>query len=464
MKKITKFLDSKFYIFGVFAFTLITWSIYHDTPPYQFNIFNMIGVFSLIFLIALLMIFFNDTKYTIPPFLSLFFVVNKADLTFDTTTVVVPIIVMALLIISFVTHMIIYKFKLSKKTFFYGFLLIAISYIIPLIYTPFLSAGLAPSLIGLTYVFVYVFFANTQKADFKYYFTILMAINLLLVMQVFIYIYRGFFIWTDLPFFERLFLGWLRNLGWANINDVTFYITLTFPSYLYFIFKQPRKIYWFFMLCAIIAVVLTKSRGGYMGFGIVLILSIILIIKHSPKSNLKYLYILFGLPLLSVLLNPGIIIAIWNDFRTSFGSGFDFFTGNRIYIYTEGLKIFLRYPIFGGGWLSIQTFPFDGRIFMFHSTIIQVLAAMGLFGLIALVIHYIQITKFIKRNYSFEVILFMIGYLATQIHGLIENVQFSVPYSILIAVILSVYETNEHKTEFELSSINHYALIERKDC
>lgn len=440
MHAIEKFLESKYYVFTIFLITLISWMNHEINPQFGFNTINMISVYFFVVMTAVFLFFFKNTKYVVPLIFSLLFVLNKQDLTFNTTTLIFPVVSLSLLILSFVFHCIRFKIVLRARTFFGGFLLIAIAYIIPIIYIPIELSTLPVFLIGLVYVWFYVFFSNTIEVNDSDIFTWLVAINMLLVAQMFIFTYRGFFIWPDLNFFDRLFLGWLRNLGWGNLNDLTFYITLTFPSYLYFIIKKNQAIYWLPMFLSVIAIVLTKSRGGYLGFGFMFMMSSIFLIKFGRQKDRIRLLIFVAIPIITLLMVPGILLTIWEDFQTSIGSGIDFFTGNRLYIYQNGLKIFSQYPIFGAGWLSINWFPFDGRIFMFHSTIIHVLATMGLFGLFALVVHYYQILTFFKRHIGFATILFIIGYFATQVHGLIENVQFSVPYSVLLAILLSSFE------------------------
>jgi hypothetical protein len=75
---------------------------------------------------------------------------------------------------------------------------------------------------------------------------------------------------------------------------------------------------------------------------------------------------------------------------------------------------------------------------------------MGLFGLFALCVHYYQIFYLVYDHFTFEKQLILIGYIATQLHGLIDNVQFSVPYSFLIPIIFAVIETSTKETSFKL--------------
>jgi O-antigen ligase len=156
------------------------------------------------------------------------------------------------------------------------------------------------------------------------------------------------------------------------------------------------------------------------------------------------------LTVLSVLsyLGREIFYIWWDYFKQSWSNDIDEFSSFRITIYKKGIENFLDYPIFGAGWAAlINEYP-QHRWFMYHSTIVQSLAAMGLFGFITLLIHYFQVFKYMLTKITLEKYLFLIGYLASQAHGLIDNVQYAVPYSIMIVFILAIFETSEKKTSF----------------
>jgi O-antigen ligase len=450
MNKIEKFLNSGIYIALIFLITFISWTFYQDTPPYQFNLYNMLGVLFLVFIQTLILIFYKNTLYIIPIIVSILFIINKSDMTFDTAASLgFPIIALTLFLSGFIIHIIRFKPVFKKGIFFLGFFLIFLSYIIPLIYRPFMIQAIPVSFISLLYLLLYIFLSSTLKSNLNYLFKIMMFANILLTFEVFFYLYQGYLLNPELTFYYRIFAGWGRNLGWANINDMCFYIALTLPSYLYFIFKKPNNyLVWGLMTFPVIAVFLSKSRGGIIGFVIALgLIGILFLIKGNKRHIIQGIIFVSFLVVLFWLNKEAPII--WYEYLLdSLGDDLNDFSSNRLYIYAEGLKVFYRYPLFGGGWLSIYDFEFSGRIFMYHSTFIQALAAMGLFGLVALLIHYVQIFKFMFKNITFEKYLFLIGYLATQIHGLIDNVQYSVPYSVLIVIILALYETSERDSLF----------------
>ena len=215
------------------------------------------------------------------------------------------------------------------------------------------------------------------------------------------------------------------------------------------------------MILPVIAVLLSKSRGGMIGFVVALSGMGLFFILKGNKKHLFHGMIFLAFSAVIFYIGRDALYIWWEFLMDSLGNDLNDFSSNRLYIYEQGWLIFKQYPLFGGGWLSIKWFTFGGRIFMFHSTFVQALAAMGIFGLIALLIHYYQIGKFMLVNHKLEKSLFLIGYVATQVHGLIDNVQYAVPYSVLIVIILSVYETSEVKTSFDKKNHRYY-LIEEK--
>ena len=460
MRIIDKFLNSGYYILLIFMITFLSWSFYQDTPPYAFNLYNMIGILTIIFIMMVVLIISKNTMYALPPFLSILFIINKSNMDFDIFVNNVFIYIgFSFLLLGPIIHIIRFKPKFKKGYFFLGLFLIALSYVAPLLYLPFDVRAIPISLVAFLYLGVYVFFNSTMKGHLDFLFKMLLIINLLLTAQVFFYIYQGYVLNSEVEFFYRIFQGWGRNLGWANINDMCFYIALTFPSYLYFIFKKPQTyLIWFMMLLPTLAVILSKSRGGVIGFGVVIIGVIVFFVIKGNKKHLSHGLVFLILSIVGFYLIRDIFYIWYEFFLDSFGEDLNSFSSNRIEIYKNGLMMFRSYPIFGAGWFSIQWLYPGERMYMYHSTFIQALAAMGLFGLISLLIHYFQIARYFLTNFTLEKSLFIIGYIASQTHGLIDNVQYAVPYSVIIVILLAVFESSEKKTSFELVNKRYHLL------
>lgn len=462
MTKIEKFFNSTFYVLLVFLITFISWSFYKETPPHAFNLYNMIGLFFLVLLNTFLLITYKNTLYTIPIVISFLFIINRTDMTFETASAFgLPIIAFATFLIGYLIHFVRFRPKIKTGVFFLGFFLIALGYVIPLLYTPFTMSLFTISIMGFIYLSFYIFYASTLKGNIDYLFKIMIAINILITAQFFFFTYQGFILNPELEFFDRLFIGWGRRLGWANVNDVAIYLSLTFPAYLYFIFKNPKTYtFWILMFFPMIAVLLSKSRGGMIGFVLTLLAVFIFFVLRGNKKHLLrgLLFITFSLIIFYVGRTA---FYLWCQFfLDSFGNDLNSLSSGRIEMYLIGLDVFKQYPLFGGGWLSLVERSGNPMFVMYHSTIVHALAAMGLFGFGALIIHYYQVFKYMFVRLSLEKSLFLIGYLATQIHGLIDNTQYSVMYSVLVLLFLSIWETSPKQTIFKLNNHRYHLLNE----
>lgn len=462
MKHIERFLNSGVFIAIIFLMTLISWSFYKETPPHVFNIYNLAGIFILSGLMFIILSLFKNTLYISPILISFLFILNKSDMNFETTVSFAwPYIVLGLLFLGPIVHYIRFKPTFKKGHFTLGLLLIAISYVANLLFLPFDIQAIPVSILGFVYLGFYLFLTSSVRGNIAYIFKIMLFANILLTLQVGIYLYRGYMAHPELEFIERLFVGWGRNLGWANINDMCFYIALTFPSYIYFIYKKPyRNMYlWLVMIIPVIVVILSESRGGMIGFAFSFFGVLAFNLVKGHKIQLSQMLVFMALLAIIFFIFQGALFKWWETFKASFGEDLNDFSTGRMDIYKQGFEVFKAHPLFGGGWLSLQQLNPGSRLFMYHSTPVQSLAAMGLFGFVALIIHYIQVATFFFKSLTLEKSLFIIGYLASQIHGIIDNVQYAVPYSLLMVIIFAIWENSELKTEFDI--VHHrYQLLE----
>ncbi len=461
MKKLETFLNSGLYISIIFLITFVSWSFYHETPPHAFNIYNISGLLILVLINTAILILFKNTLYSIPTLFSFLFISNQSGISFESLSQLwLLILAFSIFLIGPMVHFIRFKPKLKKGKFFLGFALMAVSYLAPIIFMSNRMQAFLVSFAGTLFLGLYVFYSSTLKGNLNYLFKMLMFANLLLTAQVFFFVYQGYLLNPELDLYHRIYAGWGRTFGWANVNSICFYITLTFPSYLYFIFKKPKTyLIWFAMILPVIAVILTKSRGGMLGLVVATLGMILFFILKGNKKHLLHGLVFLVFSMILFYIFRGAIYLWWEFLLESLGNNLNDFSSSRLVIYEQGWLIFKQYPVFGGSWLAINSFSLGQELFMFHDTFIHVLATMGIFGLIALLVHYYQIGKFMFINHKLEKSLFLTAYIATQIHGLIENVQFAVPYSILIVIILSVFETSEKQTSFDVIN-NRYHLIE----
>ncbi len=464
IQKLKHLISSTNYIIIIYTITFISWLLGGDFfDIVAFSPFNIYGIFILILLLSFTLIIEENTLFSIPILSGFLFIISNSSINFDTlNTFGLPYIALGLIIVSLLIHIFKFKRKIRLGGLFIGLLLISIAYLIPLIYTETTLNAYAISGIGLIYLLFYVFLTTNTKGNNNYLFKLMIAISVLLILQLSVKIFRGIFDHPEMSFLEVLNWGmnhnWGPNFGWANINDVAFYLTLMFPSYIYFLFKYPRRISnWLFTLVPIVFIAISGSRGGMIGFSIVLIASLIILVIRGHKAHYIGLGIAFVTSLLVFFIAFDVFKEAWNVIIATLSRGsINNFSSSRIFIYQKGIEIFQMHPIFGSGWMSIDLVGANWRLFMFHSTIIHVLATMGLFGLFALLVHYYQVFNVLYTNFTLEKQLIFVGYIATQIHGLIDNVQFSVPYSFLIVFIFVIIETDPNPTVFKKVGRKYY--------
>ena len=127
----------------------------------------------------------------------------------------------------------------------------------------------------------------------------------------------------------------------------------------------------------------------------------------------------------------------------------------RSKIYTDALRVFKKYPLFGVGFGYYNDYAYSTpegfRLFNFHSTFFQVLGSMGLVGLVAYFLYYCERFKIIfKCNTSFNLfVYFSFGMFVC--YGMIDCAEWStIPCLISATLILLCTEfANKHEKEIE---------------
>ena len=131
MKKLETFLNSGLYIAIIFLITFVSWSFYLETPPYIFNLYNMIGLFILIMINTVVMASFKNTLYTIPTIVSFLFIINQSDIAFESVSAFgFPLLAFSVFLLGPAIHFIRFKPKMIRGVFFLGIGLIALSYFV----------------------------------------------------------------------------------------------------------------------------------------------------------------------------------------------------------------------------------------------------------------------------------------------------------------------------------------------
>ena len=161
---------------------------------------------------------------------------------------------------------------------------------------------------------------------------------------------------------------------------------------------------------------------------------------------------------LYLIIILGIILTIYLCFREQFNEqisklldmshrqDLDSFSTGRIKLYKEGFKVFSIFPFFGAGmgYTSENLVSSPIEFFHFHSTLVQVLACMGIFGFVAYGYNYIIRGKILFSNIKnpFNVIA-LIAFIGFEGYSAIDcGVFIPMPFMFIVTLLIAILELN----------------------
>ena len=185
--------------------------------------------------------------------------------------------------------------------------------------------------------------------------------------------------------------------GWGNYNNIGALLAAMLPFPYYFA-SQSRKHSWIYHILGLLifaGVIFSNSRGAILFAGMIYTACIFLVLwkcKNRIQNCIAYV--------VAITLAVGIIFCLGDRITQVFAEiiHMQFAPSGRDQIYIDGIRQFLRNPIFGGSFFPETEQPSwavnQGFIYFFpprwHNTLIQIAASCGLLGLVAYGIHRAQ--------------------------------------------------------------------------
>ena len=258
---------------------------------------------------------------------------------------------------------------------------------------------------------------------------------------------------ADLVYTEPRRAKSLVFLGWAASNLIANMIAVTLPFVLYRMVtaKQPL-IYFAVAGAAVIAMIYTFSRTAAL-FALPMYGLVSMFALFKAKGR-KFLWIAYGiLAAIALIMLP----VFWTEIIQSlnFFSVTGWGDSDRYLRWDLGLEHFTDWPVFGVGFshLTYVLGQQEGRLrfALYHNYIIQLIASMGMFGLLAYLFHRYQTVKLLIKKFDFvNVFIFIsIGMFITT--SLVNNTLFSpltmVVYSLVMVMLECHNRTKKAKGE-----------------
>lgn len=233
-------------------------------------------------------------------------------------------------------------------------------------------------------------------------------------------------------------------VGWANRSGLGGTLVACFTGCVYFIIKYKARISWIFsvsFLFFLTMIDLTQCRGAALTASILAIVCFVLVMIFTNK----YTRIVTG-SISAVYITSLVLFYIFQKeiFEECFGRLLDFdfdtidkFSSGRITIWKKGLDQFIHYPIFGVGWYQIPNLGFPAR---YHNTLIQLLAATGIFGTLCYGFHRFETIYVTFKKPTLEKTFAFISISAILISSLLDCFLFNIWLGFLYSFLLLYVE------------------------
>ena len=239
------------------------------------------------------------------------------------------------------------------------------------------------------------------------------------------------------------------HFGWGISNTCANCLTVLIPICFLGVIKSKYHIAYFVIATlAYVANVFTLSRNGVLFGFIFYVISLLICCFYGDRKKL-YRYI--SISLVAVCF---IVLLIYREpiellFANMIHNGLD--DNGRYPIWHDAFDAFCEYPIFGKGFFSFMTDDHYAKFipFLAHNTILEIMMAMGTFGIIAyLVYRAFTLIPFLKKPRIEKFMLMLsIGVLIAE--SLIDNFILwfapTLAYNISIVIAIKFCEQDSIK-------------------
>ena len=308
-------------------------------------------------------------------------------------------------------------------------------------------AVLAALAIIILMVLVYTFLMATnqdceQKSNLgEYMLKILFVSGIIVSLQLIIYFARL----GGIEHIKQAILDRNIEVGWAGKNNLAPIISMCIPAGFYFSIKKS-KLSPIFVLVSLIefALLFTTSCRGAILFTTLAMPAMLLytIVKSENKLS-------FGITVCVAFAVAMVLVAYYGELVTEvvgsfLSKGLDS-AGRNENIYPIAFDAFKRWPIFGAGWdYKLGDLAGDGYTpYWYHSTALQILANMGIVGVITFIFFYFwryRTLLVFRKNPAY--IALLAGLLLYDLYGMIDTNFFGPTFFAMLLCISFVADIN----------------------
>lgn len=424
------------------------------------------GVLVFVVLACFLLIKIDDLTPIIPLLLDFIFLFNDLDVMSNPLFYVM----VAPVLVCYVLHVI--KFPIKVFNFGQLFLplcLVTIALLLCGILSPYSDEyvkGLLYTIpLGPVLLIVYLIFANGIKYPRgfdirKWILYCILLVGFICLMQFWALYIKGNLIDGK----ENFRVG---EVGWGNVNTIATMLMIAIPCASYMVVKTKYFVQGILAVLLLYFTIYMTKSDGCLGVSLAFLPFLAFFVyKNLYKLPKK----IFGWFVYSVILAVVLALLIISAIG-KFDRIIDFIVesikgeSGRTKLYTDALRVFGRYPVFGVGFGYYNDYAYTApggelRLFNFHSTFFHVLASSGLVGLVAYAFYfYVRFKILTKYNTPFNLFAFICFAMFT-CYGMIDCVEFStIPCMLLINSLLLCCEfANRKGPDLKVLPLQLYGL------
>ncbi len=236
------------------------------------------------------------------------------------------------------------------------------------------------------------------------------------------------------------------DVGWAGPNNIGITLAMCVPATLYLCVKKNylTPLFVLIAVCEFALIFLTGSRGSVL-VALATIVPILLYVIVKSENKL-----LFGVSVSAAIIGVAVIIlsksyiidAITSRFANLGLSSNGRFDG----LFVEAIDNFKQHPFFGVGWdYRLGGLTSDNYSpYWFHSTALQILANMGVVGIVAfLPFYFFRYTTFLRlMKKSVPACALFASTLIFEAYGMMDTLYFSPTFFIIMVIMTFACEIN----------------------
>ena len=315
--------------------------------------------------------------------------------------------------------------------------------------------------VGLVLPIIYFLFSKyfnpPKNLDVLYY------IGFTIICLAFIGIFQIVIVSAYQKLFSPIFIA-DNEIGWANYNTIASIILLAIPLSAYCICKSNKVVLPLIIFVALYTgLFITLSSACFFISVIFLPILLFFIFRHLKNKYKQYLIYFLIIACLAftvffIIFNQTITWLFSSNELNNYMSS----TG-RDKLFDEAIKIFKENPFFGAGLgytndsiYNMNLGQASLRGFNFHSTLMQVLATMGIFGLVAYIFYFTARIKILIKHNTLNNIFAFLSFVMFECYAMVDTGEFNLmPLMILVSLLLlSVEHTNKQKTDDLMPSVH----------